>query len=183
MKSLNFCLILTSIILLFNTKPCLCQGNESRSDPNPQELLAAAREIMNNAITCALITLDDKGIARVRAMDPFDPEPDLTVWFGTKVSSRKVSQIEKDPRVTLYYLTEDESGYVQIHGMAELVSDPHELNTWWKDEWEAFYPERSTQYILIKVSPLWAEVVSYAHGITGDPVTWQAPVLEFETLE
>ena len=55
-----------------------------------QRLVEAAKEIMTAAGTCALITLDDEGVPRVRAMDPFAPEEDLTVWFGTNSKSRKV---------------------------------------------------------------------------------------------
>ena len=85
--------------------------------------------------------------------------------------------------MTLYYLAKDASGYVTIHGEARLVDDPQELGNRWKEEWEAFYPEKSANYLLIKVSPRWMEVVSYTHGLTGDPVTWQPPKLEFDTTK
>ena len=78
---------------------------------------------MNSAGTCALITLDEEGRPRVRAMDAFPPENDFTVWFGTNPKSRKVNQIKNDPRVTLYYLENDGSGYVMIYGKAQLVDE------------------------------------------------------------
>ncbi len=183
MKSLNLTFFLAFPILLFFSLNGLCQTTNSGFNTDPQTLISAAKDIMNTANTCALITLDEKGLPRVRAMDPFAPESDLTVWFGTNRNSRKVLQIKNDPRVTLYYLANDASGYVTIHGVARLVNDPLELENRWKEEWEAFYPDRSTDYLLIKVSPLWMEVISYPHGITGDPVTWQPPMLEFDTIK
>ncbi len=180
MKSLDLNFLMTFSILLFFSFNGLCQTTDSDSNKDPQILMTAAKEIMNAANTCALITLDEEGLPRVRAMDPFAPESDLTVWFGTNRNSRKVLQIKKDSRVTLYYLANDASGYVTIHGIARLVNDPQEIENRWKEEWEAFYPDRSTDYLLIKVSPRWMEVISYPHGITGDPVTWQPPKLEFE---
>jgi len=144
-----------------------------------QRLVEAAKEIMTAAGTCALITLDDEGVPRVRAMDPFAPEEDLTVWFGTNSKSRKVDQIKKDPRVTLYYLDKDASGYVIIHGVARLVNDQKEKEKRWKEDWEAFYPDKANGYLLIEVTPKWMEVLSTSRGIAGDPVTWQPPVTNF----
>jgi general stress protein 26 len=138
----------------------------------------AAGEIMSDAATCALITLDAKGRPRVRAMDPFLPEQDLTVWLATNPKSRKVAQIENDPRVTLYYLDGDLSGYVMIHGSAELIDDETEKARHWKDEWETFYPNYPDDYLLIKVLPEWMEIVSYSRGMVGESVTWRPPIVK-----
>ena len=144
------------------------------------KLLNAAREIMVNAETCALITLDEEGKPRARTMDPFIPEDDFTVWFGTNSSSRKVNQIKNDSRVTLYYFDTKTKGYVVISGTAQLVNKPAKKDHYWKKEWEAFYPNKSDNYLLIKVSPIWLEVLSPAHEVYNDPTTWQPPVVEFD---
>ena len=183
MKSLNPALFIAFPILLSFSFNGLCQITDPESNPDSQTLMNAAKEIMNAASTCALITLDEEGLPRARAMDPFAPESDLTVWFGTNPNSRKVFQIKKDSRVSLYYLANDASGYVTIYGEAQLVNDPQEIEHRWKEEWEAYYPDRSKDYLLIKVSPRSIEVVSYPHGIIGDPVTWQPPNLEFDTIK
>lgn len=154
------------------------QGIEQMDSPD-SKLILAAKDILSAANTCTLITLDREGRPRARIMDPFLPEDDMTVWFGTNRQSRKVDQIKNDPRVTLFYQTTDGSGYVMIHGKAELIDDPLEKEKRWKDGWEAFYPDKSKGYLLIRVSPLWMEVVSYAHGILGDPETWEPPAVYF----
>ena len=92
---------------------------------------------------------------------------------------RKVDQIKKDPRVSLYYLDKDASGYVIIHGRARLVNDPKEKENRWKAKWEAFYPDKTEDYLLIEVTPTWMEVLSPPKGISADPVTWQPPVVSF----
>ena len=155
------------------------QVNEQGGNFVDEGLIEAAKEIMTSAENCALITIDDEGVPRVRAMDPFTPEEDLTVWFGTNSKSRKVDQIKKDPRVTLYYLDKDASGYVIIHGVARLVNDQEEKEKRWNTDWEAFYPDKTEGYLLIEVSPSWIEVLSPSRGITGDPVTWQPPAIHF----
>ena len=157
--------------------------NTAESDTLNIKLKNVAQKIMTNAATCALITLDNNNLPMVRVMDPFKPESDFTVWFGTNPKSRKVEQIKNNPNVTLYYVDNDVSGYVVIHGKALLVNDPMEKEKRWKEEWEAFYPNKPADYLLIKVSPEWMEVLSYPYGLTGDPVTWQPHRYNFASVE
>jgi len=154
--------------------------NIEQKDSTNNKLINAAREIMAEAGTCALITLDEKDLPMVRVMDPFLPESDFTVWFGTNSKSRKVNQIKKNPNVSLYYLDGDASGYVVIHGTAQLVDDQREKEKWWKVEWGAFYPNKAEDYLLIKVSPQWMEILSITRGIIGDSITWEVPVVFFD---
>ena len=181
MKYLNkLTFIVFSIIVLSPIKN-FCQNTEHASYSNDQ-LIEAARDIISSTTTCALITMNDS-IPMVRVMDPFPPEGDFTVWLGTNPKSRKVNQIKKNPHVTLYYLEKDASGYVVIHGTAELVNDQEEKEKHWKEEWKAFYPDKNESYLLIKVSPDWMEVISYKHGIMGDTSTWTPPSVIFDSKD
>lgn len=152
-----------------------------QADSSETSLLLAAREIMMSTETCALITLDQEGRPRARAMDPFNPDGDFNVWLGTNSNSRKVDQIKNDPRVTLYYLEDNDAGYVMIYGTAYLVDDKEEKEKRWKTEWEAFYPNNRKGYLLIKIIPEWMEVVSYTHGLLGDPESWEPPKVIFDS--
>jgi len=167
------------IILISIPSSGFAQLTEKEDGNADQHFIEAAKEIINSGGSCALITIDDEGVPRVRAMDPFAPEKDLTVWFGTNSKSRKVDQIKKDPRVTIYYLDKDGSGYVIVQGVARLVNEQKEKEKRWKVEWEAFYPDKNEDYLLIEVTPLWMEVLSPPRGISADPVTWQPPVVTF----
>jgi general stress protein 26 len=140
-----------------------------------ERLLDVAREIMKAARYCALITLDASGRAQARTMDAFPPDNDMVVWFGTNPLSRKVKEIERDPRVTLYYFDPQAQGYVTIHGTARLVNDAEEKKTRWKDDWKEFYPDRDRSYLLIAVTPERIEVVSPKHGIAGGSAGWAPP--------
>jgi general stress protein 26 len=155
-------------------------GHAQSIDTTRQVHLQAAREIMSRAGNCALITLDKKGTPQVRTMDPFEPERDFAVWLATNPNSRKVQHIKRNPRVTLYYSNKDQNGYVTLHGKAILVDDQKEKDKRWKEEWKAFYPNRSDQYILIKVIPDYLEVIHYKRGISGDPKTWQPVRVDFK---
>ena len=153
--------------------------NIKPTDTLTNHILTAAKEIMTTAKTCALITIDKDGRPRVRVMDPFLPEEDFTVWFGTNKKTRKTEQIKNNPKVTLYYLEPNNAGYVMITGIAELIDDVVEKEKRWKDAWHAFYSNMD-DYLLIKVSPDWMEVISYTHHIIGDELTWEPPKVQFD---
>ena len=89
-------------------------------------LVAEAREIMTATRYCALITMDKSGRAQARTMDAFAPDEKMIVWFGTNPLSRKVADIRRHPRVTLYYFDRENQAYVTIHGTARVVNDPQE---------------------------------------------------------
>lgn len=182
MKTMQkFSFIISLILFLL---PCKGFSQKAETiDTTKNKLMTVAREIMIEARSCALITLDEEGRPRVRTMDPFVPENDLTVWFGTNSKSRKVKQIKNDQRVTLYYLDSDASGYVMISGIAQLVDDQMEKDKRWKEEWEAFYPNNRKDYLLIKVSPEWMEISSINRGIVSDTITWQPPNVIFKTKQ
>ena len=150
----------------------------ARPAPSRDSLLVAARAIITAVRYTTLITLDSTGHPQARAIDPFAPDDDFVVWIGTNRRTRKVGEIRRDPRVTLYYFDELAAAYVTIRGTARIVTDPEETARHWKPEWEAFYPDRA-DYVLIAVTPRRLEIVSEGLGIVGDPVTWTPPVVEF----
>ena len=153
-------------------------GQQEPSDR--QRVLAAAREVMLAAGNCALITLDADGVPQARAMDPFPPEADLSVWLATNPGTRKVAQMRRDERVTLYYFDREGGGYVTLVGTVRLVSDPAEKARLWKPEWSAFYSaaNRGDDYLLIEFRPDRLEIVSLAHGIASDPQAWKPEIVD-----
>lgn len=147
-----------------------------------QALLDAARDIMTKVGICAVITVDDAGRPQARAIDVFPPDERMVVWFATNPKTRKVAQITRDPRVTLYYYDPAAMEYVTLFGRARLVADPAEKQTRWKDSFRAFWPDRGEGYLLVEVTPERLEVASPARKIFNDPVTWQPPSVTFDPV-
>ena len=50
----------------------------------------------------------------------------------------------------------------------------------WKEAWASFYDDRNRgdDYTLIKVTPSRLEIVSLAHNIINDPVTWRPVIVD-----
>jgi general stress protein 26 len=170
--------VCASVLLL-----CLAALTPNVFGQQPQrsrdELIVAAREIIATARYCALITADSKGRIHARTMDPFPPDDHLVIWFGTNPKSRKVAEIRRHSRVTLYYFDRESPAYVTITGFARLVNNPAEKARHWKDEWKAFYPNREKGYLLIAVTPQELEIVNEKKGIVGDAHLWTPPTVRF----
>jgi PPOX class probable F420-dependent enzyme len=149
--------------------------------PGRPVILKAARELMVKARFCALVTIGGDGHPQARAVDAFAPEDDMTVWIATNPVTRKVAEVRKDPRVTLYYYEPGGPGYVTLLGRAVVVSDPAEKAKRWKEDWAAFYKDKSRgeDYVLIRVTPLRLEIVSYGDGLLNDPASWRPLSIEF----
>lgn len=145
------------------------------------KVLGAAREIMQKARYCALVTLGPDGHPQARVVDAFAPEEDFTVWIGTNPVTRKVQEIKADKRVTLLYYDPSGPGYVTVLARAEVVTDPAEKARHWKEEWATFYSDknRGPDFVLIRCRPIRLEVVSYGHGILNDPTTWRPATIAF----
>jgi general stress protein 26 len=164
---LKFALLLG---LLLNFMHCTNQSKVS------MELKEIAKELMIEG-SAALITVDSLGISHVRAMDPFLPEDNFTVWMGTNPKSSKVSQIKKNNLVSLYYFDKESAGYITLQGVATIVNTKEKKDRYWKKEWKNFYKNTTTDYILIKFVPNKATIISEKHQVLGDSITWEAPKL------
>ncbi len=161
------------LCLLFNFMSCMNTLKTSK-----MSLKEIAKELMVHAESAALITVDSLGVSHVRAMDPFLPEDNFTVWMGTNPKSSKVSQIKKNNLVSLYYFDKESAGYITLQGVATIVNTREKKDRYWKKEWKNFYKNTTTDYILIKFVPNKATIISEKHQVLGDSITWEAPKLK-----
>ena len=163
-------------ILLILLTAC---GQESKKTDKEVSNEKVAKEIIEKSGTCTLITLDISGQPKARVMDPFPPTEDFVIWFGTNQMSRKVGEIKNDQRVTVHYYDKPSAAYVSLYGNATIINDPELKKTYWKSSWADFYPDYPNSYSLIKFIPERIELISEAHGITGDPKTWKPDTVNF----
>lgn len=106
---------------------------------------------MERARYCALITIGEDGEAQARTIDPSPPDEHLVVFFATNPTTRKVRQIERDPRVTLYYFDPQSPGYVTLIGTARMVIDPETKQQRWLQKWTPFYPGGAGSAVLFSL--------------------------------
>jgi general stress protein 26 len=149
-------------------------------EPSRAAVIAAAKDIMNAAVTCALVTNGPDGFPQARMMDAFAPEDDLTVWMGTNRNTRKVTELRADDRATLVYFDRDDPGYATLIGRVRLVEGAQERRAHWKDAWRDYYPggPEGESYLLLQFVPEQLEVVSVKHDIAAAPLAWKPAIVE-----
>lgn len=154
----------------------VAQDTASRS-----RIVTAAKDVMQAARFATFVTIGDDGHPQARIVDPFVPDSDLTVWIATNPLTRKVSEIRRDPRVTLLYFNTTAQEFVTLQGTATLVTDSVEKANRWKPEWAPLYKEgpRGEGYLLVRIRPTQLEVVSARHGMMNDPRTWRPVIIRF----
>jgi general stress protein 26 len=152
---------------------------EEKSDTDRERLLTAARAMIGTSANCMLITTDSIGFPVARMMDPFAPDSNFVIWFGTNRYSRKVEQIVQNPRVSVFYPGPNGSGYVLIKGRATLIDDEAEKQAHWKKAWDQFYTKDRSNYTLIRFEPEQLEILDTASGILGDDRAWTPPIVDF----
>ncbi len=169
----NYIIILLTI-LLFS-----CEKSETKilykTDFSQEEksVFQTVDSIIKSAYYCTLITLDKDNQPRARIVEPFSPKEHYVIWMATNPKSRKVAQLKGNSKTTLHYFDKNKLAYVSLMGNAFLINDDSVKQKIWKDGWERFYPNRKTDYLLIKFIPKTVELISITDGFTGDKTTWK----------
>ncbi len=138
--------------------------------------LEVARATMESVDYCMLITVSESVGANARAMQPFQPEEDLTIWFAASPRSRKVREIGVDDRVTVTYENDAQGAYVTLLGRAQIVNDLALRKRYWRRRFVNFWPDgpEGEDYLLIKFVPHRVELMSTEHEIMPDALTQPA---------
>jgi general stress protein 26 len=170
---------ISSIMVLLSLLSMKGSAQNEPSSFTRDTLIMAAREIISSNPFCALVTIDPTGQPQVRTMNPFPMGEEIVIWFATSRKSRKVSEINNNPKVCVYYADHSNAkGYVSITGTAEIIDDKELLVKMKRDYWQSI-PNWQDKFVLIKVTPKMLDVINYAHGISGDPETSRAPTVAF----
>ena len=172
-------LLLAGIILPLLLLSWLYSGSKLSANKKDDSIKKTALEIIESSKYCALISTGLDGYPNARMMDPFPPDEKMVVWMGTNSNSRKVKDIRKNNKISLYYEAPDGDGYVNLQGIGHIVDEKEEKLKYFKKGWEEYYPGNRDGFILIRFITDRIEIVSYKHGLLGDKITWEAPSLIF----
>ena len=106
------------------------------------EDLQKLRELVKDIDFCMLTTVDENGDLHSRPMSANGQiDPDGDIWFFTGVSSHKVSEIAKLPKVNVSFADPKNQHYVSVSGTAQLVRDQKKIEELWKPEFKMWFPE------------------------------------------
>jgi general stress protein 26 len=97
-----------------------------------EHVVAVARATLDTADFCFLTTQGESEPTSTRLMQHFKPDADLTVWFGTSLTSRKVREIRRNPRVTVACADPTRPAYAVLVGPITVEERPAGVSTVWK---------------------------------------------------
>ncbi|KAK4528062.1 hypothetical protein GAYE_SCF48G5996 [Galdieria yellowstonensis] len=138
--------------------------------------LAVAHYIVVETGPCFLITQEGRGI-NARIVDPLEPERGLEkVYFASNPNTRKISEIERNPRVCLAFYLPGQISYVVLHGVSKVIRDASVKKHFWKPAWNFFYPQgpEGNDCVIVQVLVDRIELISHEHGINP---SWKAAIL------
>ena len=144
--------------------------------------VAKVQELVGKAKVAMMGTYDAAGNAHSRPMVAVEHEGE-TLWFFARDDSRKVSEIERDPRVLLDYADWSDQDYVSIVGRARLTRDQGRTDELWSEPLRTWFPDGpgDPRIMLIEVhiesaeywdAPSSAMVHAYGYvkaRLTGEP--------------
>ena len=128
-------------------------------------------ELMRDLDFCMLTTRASDGRLHARPMsNNGEVEFDGDVWFFSAADSRKVGEIEAEPRVELSYADTEQFRFISMSGDAEIVRDTAKKQALWIEELRRWFQDgpESDDVVLIKVVPT---VVAYWTGDGDGEIT------------
>lgn len=109
-------------------------------DDRAQALAELARLI--DGIPVAMVTTradDDQLGSRPMLLEKLEPTGSLT--FLTHLSSQKVHEIVRDPRVNVAFVGDNGDRYVSVSGVATATHDPARMHALWNVTYRAWFPQ------------------------------------------
>jgi len=145
-----------------------------------EQLLATARELAKTTEYCFFITQSKEGHPHARLMQPYEPECDLTMYFGASPRSRKVRELQLQSKVSLAFYNQQETAYVTLLGSATTTKDITLCQKYWRANWNDLFPggPESSDYLLIKFVPERIEMMNYAHQAMPQPYSLHPTILK-----
>lgn len=130
---------------------------------------AAARKIVDlvkAGDSCFFCTRDLSSQLHARPMTVIDVEGGGRLWFFTEIDSFKNVELDRDPRVTLFFKEGDNGGHLRLDGSATQVLDKAIIHRLWTPKLRAWFPEGEDdpRISLLRVDPSSGEYWDNRHG-------------------
>lgn len=156
--------------------------NPNTGDLSTDQLLDAARTTLKKAEYCFFITLGKDGHPAARVMQPYEPEPDMTMFFGASPGSRKVQEIRSQNLATVAFFDPQKTAYVTMTGSATIVDDIDLRRKYWRVFWDDIYPggPEGDEYVLIKFSPERIEMMNFTERAMPRPYGLKPTIVKRE---
>ena len=131
---------------------------------------AAAQKIadmVKGGNSCFFCTLGMGSQLHARPMTVIEVEEGTgQLWFFTEIDSLKNVELDRDPRVTLFFKEGDNGGHLKLDGSATQVTDKQTIHRLWTPKLRAWFTEgeNDPRICLLRVDPVSGEYWDNRHG-------------------
>lgn len=106
-----------------------------------EEALKKFKKLITDINVCMFITINRAEHEHTRPMATIDIEDDGTLWFFTDIRSIKVEEVAMDKLVHLTYAHPGKDSYIDVWGLANIVTDKQTIKDKWKTIVKAWFPD------------------------------------------
>jgi len=142
-------------------------------------LLNLARKLVEELTFCVAATQGEEGETSARVVQPLPVSDDWTVNFLTNRRCRKVREIERSGRMTLFYQHDADRSYVALMGRASIAEDVELKRKIWQpahERWNEGGPDNPATVFARLVTDR-IELWSAVHDVLPEPQGYSAAVL------
>ncbi len=131
-----------------------------------QEAIQCGLELVNRSNIAMLGSNGDSGYPNVKAMIKMENEGLQTIWFSTNTSSKRVSQLVKNPKACVYFVDFDQWMGLMLVGDVEVLQDAESRQRLWREGAEMYYPLGVTDpdYTVLRFTAQWG---NYYHALSN----------------
>jgi general stress protein 26 len=108
---------------------------------NKAEAIEHGLALVNRCTIAMLGTNDSEGCPDIRALIKMENEGLKIIWFSTNTASRKIAQLEKNPKACVYFVDFDKWMGLTLAGTVEILRDPESRQRLWREGFERYYPK------------------------------------------
>jgi general stress protein 26 len=122
--------------------------------------------LANAAQIAMLGTNGDDGYPNIKAMIKMENEGLKTIWFSTNTSSRRIGQLERDSRASVYFVDFEQWMGLMLVGEVAILQDTASKERLWREGYERYYPLGVTDpdYSVLRFTSRWG---NYYHALSN----------------
>jgi general stress protein 26 len=131
-----------------------------------EEAIKEALSLANRSSIAMLGSNGDDGYPNIKAMFKMENEDLKTIWFSTNTSSKRVTQLKRNPRACVYFVDPDQTKGLMLVGNAEVLQDIESKKRLWREGFERYYPSGVTDpdYSVLRFTASWG---NYYHALSN----------------
>lgn len=131
-----------------------------------KEAIDKLKDLATSAENCFFCTNIKTGLPlSVRPMSVLQVDEDGNLWFMSAKDSHKYDEIKADPFTHLFFQENKNSGFLNIYGITEIVTNQEKIDELWNPLLKVWFEDKDDANIcLLKVEPTSVYYWDNKHG-------------------